>query len=1176
MLLRFLAVPVIVAMGSSASSLATETESEHGFSSTAYPPAPPVGWMRNSHSSPVWGSTFITRQQHPIAHRERRSFLVSEQPEEYSLRVSQPYPSVPFSSASSKANLWRTSNRPPPAVRAQRDVFCVPSPRSPSPCSFGGLLDGSYLGESPGPGSVLKGPAQVWVPDNDEESTPKASGYQGRLFSIIVKRTAAPRRNETRCAEWQRVIFSDESRFSLGGDAQRIRVWRHRGQHQDEPFGVTHPEDLVFLHLHPYRTICRNCVRMFKLHGMDYHRTPSGTSTAPYRDVWRVGHSHSPGSMAAVVSSDWSCGRCTFLNPGGSPRCSICEAPRHKPDLNHILRLSGAPEPRWTCPRCTLTNHHAAGTCSVCGSTPSVPNGPSSPAQAPPTSTIEPTPILEPRGQQANEEPREAESNGEVRERVGGDLSSGWACPRCTLVNTPVAMSCSACGGPRKLSLPKIPPEALVVPEVRTPVSGFPTQSAGAQSATPLLIDLTEDSPPPAPSDSPSPSPNTNPAPFLPPSFSSLQNNPVPRSRREVPPPGRPPNPAPSPTSPSSTGPTSKAKPEQPYPIKRLSILEEEEPNHPAAPVTSPPSWKCPGCSAPSAPSVLAAGRCDACKGSRPGSGSGSGSSGDVIDVLGESVRFTPASPSSPDFTSWACSKCTLRNPTGTGHCTACGSSKLHGFSESCTSCSRKHAHSHTQARGGSSGTGPEKGGAAQWACPACTLLNEGRVKHCVACHTAQQYLSLKRRTKALRRRESVHVEQRRRTDEGEAKELWENIVSFCRENAVNFVDDSFPPGPRSVGFPESDSVQQRIKKWLRPHEINCNNFKDRGVKWSVFRTPRPSDILQGLLGNCWFLSALAVLAERPELVERVMITRSICPEGAYQVRLCKDGTWTTVLVDDMLPCDEYGYLLFSQVKEESLAAVFDLLCVDDWVLSFGDDEVLGLLSVWCSWWREVGGGRRVTVGMRCNDLFSLTQAQRRQLWVALIEKALAKLHGSYFALQAGRAIEGLATLTGAPCESLMLQVSSTNPREEPIDTDLIWAKMLSSKEAGFLMGASCGGGNMKVDDVVYESLGLRPRHAYSILDVRDVQGYRLLRLRNPWGRFSWNGSWSDEWADWPQHLRHELMAHGSSEGVFWMEYGDFIKSVYNQYLLIHTAVEFRGVRCENRTFTEHALSDSE
>lgn len=175
---------------------------------------------------------------------------------------------------------------------------------------------------------------------------------------------------------------------------------------------------------------------------------------------------------------------------------------------------------------------------------------------------------------------------------------------------------------------------------------------------------------------------------------------------------------------------------------------------------------------------------------------------------------------------------------------------------------------------------------------------------------------------------------------------------------------------------------------------------------------------------------------EQPELLNKIIITKEYCPQGCYLVRLCHNGEWQTVILDDLFPCDSNGYLLYSQ-------------------------------------------------------------ANRKQLWVPLIEKAMAKLNGSYESLIAGQTVEGLSALTGYPCDSIRLEKVTDD--EEDIDLEMAWVRLLSMKEAGYALGASCGKTNIE-DDTMFTSRGLLPRHAYSILNVKELAGNQLIQLRNPWG----------------------------------------------------------------------------
>ncbi|KXH59450.1 calpain family cysteine protease [Colletotrichum salicis] len=69
--------------------------------------------------------------------------------------------------------------------------------------------------------------------------------------------------------------------------------------------------------------------------------------------------------------------------------------------------------------------------------------------------------------------------------------------------------------------------------------------------------------------------------------------------------------------------------------------------------------------------------------------------------------------------------------------------------------------------------------------------------------------------------------------------------------------------------------------------------------------------------------------------------------------------------------------------------------------------------------------------------------------------------------------------------------------------------------------------------------------HAYSVMKAVEMDGQRLVLLKNPWGKGEWKGAWSDgskEWTpEWLQKLKHTF----GDDGAFWISYHDLLKK-YN------------------------------
>ncbi|KAK9692429.1 hypothetical protein RND81_09G263800 [Saponaria officinalis] len=298
-----------------------------------------------------------------------------------------------------------------------------------------------------------------------------------------------------------------------------------------------------------------------------------------------------------------------------------------------------------------------------------------------------------------------------------------------------------------------------------------------------------------------------------------------------------------------------------------------------------------------------------------------------------------------------------------------------------------------------------------------------------------------------------------------------------------HFTDQEFPPNNQSLFVdPETPpSKLQVVSKWMRPYELIKESWIDSQP--CLFSGPaNPSDVCQGHLGDCWFLSAVAVLAEVSRIKE-VIITPDYNEEGIYTIRFCIQGEWVPVIVDDWLPCEAPGKPAFA------------------------------------------------------------TSRKGNELWVSVLEKAYAKLHGSYEALEGGLVQDALVDLTGGAGEEIDMRSAQA---QIDLASGRLWSQLLRFKQEGFLLGAGSPSGS----DVHVSASGIVQGHAYSILQVREIDSHKLVQIRNPWANeVEWNGPWSDSSPEWTERMKHKLKhVPQSKEGIFWMSWQDFqihFRSIY-------------------------------
>ncbi|KAL9104248.1 MAG: hypothetical protein Q9163_000796 [Psora crenata] len=350
-----------------------------------------------------------------------------------------------------------------------------------------------------------------------------------------------------------------------------------------------------------------------------------------------------------------------------------------------------------------------------------------------------------------------------------------------------------------------------------------------------------------------------------------------------------------------------------------------------------------------------------------------------------------------------------------------------------------------------------------------------------------------------------------------ECKSAVEKIAKECRRVNHKYRDQHF-------------DIEFDLKAWRRDcldglqHNLEDYTASPRSVKRvpDIFDEPQfyiddasASDVRQGSSGDCWFLSALTAISNKKRLIDDICVARDE-KVGVYGFVFHRDGEWFHTIIDDKLYLRASDWWEGLDYEKNTLAKVN------------GPDA-------------EERYRKAVQTGSKA--LYFAQCREENETWLPLLEKAFAKAHGDYDAIDGGFTGEAIEDLTGGVTTELFTT--------DILDKEKFWRDEISKVNDEFLISCSTGAfDKWQGSDLASQNdarSGIIRQHAYSIMDAVEIEGQRLLKVGNPWGKDEWRGAWSDgseQWTpEWMERLNHRFR----DDGMFWISYDDLLRK-YSQF----------------------------